>query len=690
MAACTLQDVRELHAKLLTELRATLREEILVELKGVLDHGHANGVTELEYSSEPGSPGDRKRHKGTRRCSSIGEETELAIQEKMFSQYAAPKPHENGVAQRDSIIVAKDETEWKADFWATNDETEWLLSTPFGPAHIPGQTDSLLCSELELGMEDEDELDESPHHNDPNSPWRFVERDWFLKFSAGVIILNIMLGLITLNDPTLHDTLYLPNQLMLGFYVFELVARISFFKTAYLQGPRAFVIGNILDLLVVCAGVFEQWVVPLFPNLLHGKNLMTTLKVMRTFRLLRVLKIIRVFLSSDLGWTEEPTFQSFIGGVIAFNAILMGFETDLEWCGWYWIEQVLLVIYVFELSVRIKRFGCYFISCSNPDCVWNWLDVVIVLSSVLDSWIMPISTLLMRRAFPQHYAEEEKEAKSGMGLGQVMMMMRMLRLMRILRLAKLVKSVRPLYILVVSVCAAVQGVVWVLVLTLATLYAMGIFATKLIGQGLMFQDLDNVEYTTRFPFRSVSNSMFTLFRLMSGSASEAESDAIDAVMEDVPPMKFAFIFFMVTSSWTLLSILTAVVSETMISTTAVQEYELKLSNAESDRAAYTSQLRELFHDIDQSNDGYVSWEELMNYLKEGDNAFKTAKMCGVPVRDVVQVLKTVEGSNLAISCEHFVECLADVSNHVTEKSIMKLESRLKDLHKVLLQSLQEV
>merc|ERR1740133_545226 len=107
------------------------------------------------------------------------------------------------------------------------------------------------------------------------------------------------------------------------------------------------------------------------------------------------------------------------------------------------------------------------------------------------------------------------------------MMMRMLRLMRILRLAKLVKSVRPLYILVVSVCAAIQGVMWVLVLTLATLYAMAIFATKLIGQGLMFQDLENVEDSTRFPFRSVSNSMFTLFRLMSGSASEAESDAID-------------------------------------------------------------------------------------------------------------------------------------------------------------------
>lgn len=38
----------------------------------------------------------------------------------------------------------------------------------------------------------------------------------------------------------------------------------------------------------------------------------------------------------------------------------------------------------------------------------------------------------------------------------------------------------------------------------------------------------------------------------------------------------AFVFFMVTSSWTLLSILTAVVSENMISTTSGQEKEILL------------------------------------------------------------------------------------------------------------------
>ena len=84
--------------------------------------------------------------------------------------------------------------------------------------------------------------------------------------------------------------------------------------------------------------------------------------------------------------------------------------------------------------------------------------------------------------------------------------------------------------------------------------------------------------------------MFTLFRVMSGAQSDSESAALDSaldwfrlvhsetpanrlaqsvqncckhllgIMDNIPTFKFAFVFFMVTSSWTLLSILTAVVA----------------------------------------------------------------------------------------------------------------------------------
>merc|ERR1740130_1065635 len=123
----------------------------------------------------------------------------------------------------------------------------------------------------------------------------------------------------------------------------------------------------------------------------------------------------------------------------------------------------------------------------------------------------------MMKIFAKSFTNAEgggKEAK-GMNLSQVMMLMRMLRLMRILRPAKLIKSVRPLYILVTGVVAAFQGVFWVLVLTVVTLYAAGILATRLLGHGLLFPP-DEPLPSGVIVFKSVPDSMFTLFRFMSG------------------------------------------------------------------------------------------------------------------------------------------------------------------------------
>eukprot|EP00972_Heterocapsa_arctica_P110077 16208539-Heterocapsa_arctica.AAC.1 len=73
-----------------------------------------------------------------------------------------------------------------------------------------------------------------------------------------------------------------------------------------------------------------------------GSSFQSALKAFRLLRLARAMKLVRVFMEADLSWTELPKFQSFIGGIIAFNALLMGFETDIDWKGWAMIEHVLL------------------------------------------------------------------------------------------------------------------------------------------------------------------------------------------------------------------------------------------------------------------------------------------------------------------------------------------------------------
>merc|ERR1740129_501929 len=203
-----------------------------------------------------------------------------------------------------------------------------------------------------------------------------------------------------------------------------------------------------------------------------------------------------------------------------------------------------------------------------------------------------------------------------MNVGQVMMLLRMMRLMRILRLVKLIKSVRPLYILVTAVVAACQGVMWVLILTLTVLYGMAIVTTRMVGHGLIFPPGHHIPHDATHPFRSVGESMFTLFRQMSSGLPDDEMAALDELMDQLPAAKFAFVFFMVTSSWTLLSILTAVVSENMISTTGMQEEELGIQTAEEDRALHVKKLMELFENVGSKGRGTLTTSELDEFLAD--------------------------------------------------------------------------
>jgi len=516
--------------------------------------------------------------------------------------------------------------------------------------------------------EDEDEETFQASHGEV-SCFKFVEAGWFQVLSGCVIIFNTVTVFLEADDATWSNTLHVPDQIVLCFYIFELFCRVSFFGKRFICGPRLLRFWNGLDVTVVSAGIWDEWVLPFMP-VDKDSPLVAVVSMFRMLRLLRVMKIMRILLETDLSWTEAPPFESFIGGVIAFNGLLMGMETDIKWMGWFYIEQVLLVIYVFELVVRLKRYGLGFLSCHNPDITWNFLDFVIVVSSVGDSWMVPMVKILQK----QFISDAGPQKKTGgIPISQVMMLMRLLRLMRILRLVKLVKSVQPLFVLVMGVTAAFQGVFWVLVLTVVFLYAIGILTTRLVGHGLCFPPGQPIP-AGAIVFKSVPDSMFTLFRVMSGALSDFETESIDDLMIALPTIKFAFIFFMVTSSWFLLSILTAVVSDHMISNTVQQVEQIKIASDEEDRAYHKKELKDLFNSIDKGGDGSVKEEQVLEFLSDTDNSFKMAHCCNASTRNVVAVLKTLAPDGRSVKMDEFVECMLDVGKPVTEQSMMKLET----------------
>lgn len=130
---------------------------------------------------------------------------------------------------------------------------------------------------------------------------------------------------------------------------------------------------------------------------------------------------------------------------------------------------------------------------------------------------------------------------------------------------------------------------------------------------------------------------------------------------------------MVTSSWTLLSILTAVVSENMISTTGQQEEEMRISQDVEDRAEYLADVKELFEGIHKTQDGIVRFDCLTEFMEDKEHANMTAKRCGLPARNVLGLLETLSSTGEPVEMDMFINALADAGKPVTEQSIQKIE-----------------
>lgn len=512
---------------------------------------------------------------------------------------------------------------------------------------------------------------------DPPGPasLRFVEGNLFMCIASLIIVANIVTMVLEMLDRAYAQRFFWVDQFFMLFYIAELTMKAILMHRTLLIGEFRVVWWNWLDAVIVFTGVLDMYLKPLLIDFglvhegSHGPSVLSFLRMLRLARLARILKIVNVFLKSDLSWTESDQFQAFIMSVIGFNSVLMGFEADLpNFAGWFYIEQVLLTIFTFELLVRLKYNGCSFF-CS-AGVVWNWLDFIVVVGGIVDQWMMPLIALV------QELAGQEPSTPHGMG--HIMTLLRMARLLRILRLARLVKNIPPLYKLAVGIVHAFQGMTWVMILTFVVLYSFSLLAVLLIGHGLVFTGAVPKEAKV---FSSLMESFFILFKIMNSDLGD-----IQPLLKVFPPMKAATAGFMVLTTWSILSILTAVVSENMISASeeAREEYG---DDAKARRVVRsTMKLGEIFDWIVQEfneSPGTISFDTFQKVLDDTDlvdELLDATDLDEGSLRDLGPIMsQPMPNGDLVIERERFVLSLQEYSDSLTERSFMALECRLAAL-----------
>lgn len=514
----------------------------------------------------------------------------------------------------------------------------------------------------------------------------FLQGQAFLLVSSAIIITNIVTMFMEMLHPRYKHEFFFLDQFFLTFYVLELLFKAMLFQRELLCGPCQDAWWNWLDLVIVSTGVLDQWLKPILlasgllpESLMQSTWALAMVRMLRLARLPRILKVVRLFFKSDLSWAAGDRFQLFMMSVIGFNCILMSFEADSpHFFLWSYIENMLMIIFMFELCVRIKLGGCGFFY-EGYELMWNWLDFIIVMGGVVETWLMPcIDVVQALMGLPPTQKSH---------IGQVLIMLRMARLLRILRLVRLIKNIPPLFTLLVGIVQAMYGMIWVLVLTTVLLYTAALLCVKLIGQGLVGHVPEDVASV----FPNVPQSMFVLFMAMNGNA-----ELLTPLFEAFPVTKLVFVIYMVVLSWGILSILTAVVSENMINATEAHREEVEL--IEQERLCQNSKdwLSEIFDKTDLDGTGMVERQEFEDMMKDDHLVDELCSAAGglrkVDLVALFDCLSSVSDDSFFIRRKDFVEGLMTHAQapSVSQRDILRLEKRLLMQERVLLQMMDRL
>jgi len=219
-------------------------------------------------------------------------------------------------------------------------------------------------------------------------------------------------------------------------------------------------------------------------------------------------------------------------------------------------------------------------------------------------------------------------------------LMKLMRLLRVLRLVRVLRGVPPLYTMLIGVIEAFKSMQYVIVLALLTLYGGSIIFTNLVGQGLIY-DSGEAPPEALAVFGTVSQSFFSLFELMNGDTSVIEP------IKDLVVGRLVFAGFMVISNWAILAILTAVVSDQMISASNNYQEEEKRTNDDAAEKHNQTRLLEIFEDNDKDKNGMISKDEWKRMLDDRATMLELSEGTHLSRADLTDLFDclSVEGEN---------------------------------------------
>jgi voltage-gated sodium channel len=291
---------------------------------------------------------------------------------------------------------------------------------------------------------------------------------------------------------------------------------------------------------------------------------------------------------SQVAFVDTKPFQMVVATIILSNLGTLLVETDYpNWPGWNTANGIFLLAYVIELVLRFAEQG---IAWEDLPFTWQAYDSLVVATGLVDF-------------FYSIYIQALPGSTS----------VRCLMCSRLLRLPRIIRMHPPLQSFVQMLGGMMINFSFILAMIFLMCFVLAIMLTRLVGHGLLVGMADDpLSIQVRSTFSDMPTSLFLLFQL---TTTDDWARVATPLVHFSHWWRFFFVAFITVMSWTMLSLLTAVASETLISEAGNKKKEDSITK-ELARHTFAQFLCTEFAKADSDANGELDRDEFESLMAD--------------------------------------------------------------------------
>jgi len=414
-----------------------------------------------------------------------------------------------------------------------------------------------------------------------------------------------------------------------------------------------------------------------------------------------------------LSFVESKNFHYCQALIVALNVLVMAGQTDdPDFALWWYADNVFMVIYVVEIVCRLlylsgSRHHGHHRSTHRHDTVsakhlhhrvreerqdteqtrtdsghlenqgWTWcwcppkdmyvhiVDVFIVLIGVVELWVGPLIQIIA----------EGSGSKHNWTWVEFMRLLRLLRLLWFIRIFPMAVN------LIKGFGNMLQSFAMTFMVLLTFTWIHAVICTHFLGQGRAFgKHGDHGEAVSLIEenFHSTTVSLFTLFRI---TTTDDWFAIAHPLIELDSRWMLLFIEFILFASWTMISVLTAVASDSMVAA-ASDRQEAQLRLQEVKRQQFREFLSQAFRDADVDQNNMLDKQEF-NAMMTNQRIQDLMAASGATndIRELEQnwEMLDIDGSG-TLTIDEFVVGLGYLQEGLSTKHVLNSETEIKRLN----------